>query len=57
MCTVDYRRAWAHRRSAYAQLSPLSCDKLFQALSRFSVLEVMESWVGPGNKARIILYL
>ena len=25
-------------------------DKLFQALSRFSALQAMESWVGPGNK-------
>ena len=29
-----------------------SCDKLFQALSRFSVLEATENWVGPGNKAK-----
>ena len=29
-----------------------SRDKLFQALSRFSVLEAMESWAGPGNEAK-----
>ena len=28
-----------------------SRDKLFQALSRFSVLEATESWAGPGNEA------
>ena len=28
-----------------------SRDKLFQALSHFSILEVTESWVGPGNEA------
>ena len=28
-----------------------SSDKFFQALSRFSVLEVTESWAGPGNEA------
>ena len=26
-------------------------DELFQALSRFSVLEATESWAGPGNEA------
>ena len=30
-----------------------SRDKLFQALSRFSVLEATESWAGPGNEARL----
>ena len=55
-------RAWTRQRSTYAQLSPLyripslyplrhSCDKLFKALSCFSVLQAMKSWVGPGNKA------
>ena len=47
--------------TAYAQLSPLypslyplchSRDKLFQALSRFSVLQAMESLAGPRNVAR-----
>ena len=28
-----------------------SRDKLFQALSRFSVLQAKESWAGPGNEA------
>ena len=28
-----------------------SRDKLFQALSRFSVLKATESWAGPGNEA------
>ena len=32
-----------------------SRDKLFQALSRFSVLEATESWAGPGNEARCTL--
>ena len=31
-----------------------SRDELFQALYRFSVLQVTESWAGPGNEA--ILY-
>ena len=30
-----------------------SRDKLFQALSRFSVLEATESWAGPGNEAML----
>ena len=34
-----------------------SRDKLFQALSRFSVLEATESWAGPGNEAKIYLYM
>ena len=25
--------------------------KRYQALSRFSILQAMESWVGPGNEA------
>ena len=29
-----------------------SRDKLSQALSHFSILQVMESWAGPGNEAR-----
>ena len=43
-------RVWAHQRSTY----PLhhSRDKLFQALSHFSVLQEMESWAGPGKQAR-----
>ena len=57
---IDQLRAWAPRRSAYTQLSHLypslypchSRDKLYQALSRFSVLQATESWVGPGNEAR-----
>ena len=28
-----------------------SCDKLFQALYLFSVLQATESWAGPGNEA------
>ena len=28
-----------------------SCDKFFWALSHFSVLQTIESWVGPGNEA------
>ena len=61
---IDQLRVWAHRRSAYAQLSPLpfslplrhSCDKLFQALSCFSVLKVTESWVGLGNEASVTIH-
>ena len=29
-----------------------SSDKLFQALSHFSILQVTESWAAPGNEAR-----
>ena len=51
--------AWAHQQSACTQLISLpslyplrhSRDKLFQTLSRFSVLQATESWVGPSNKA------
>ena len=41
------------RGSLIPRLSPCANenDKLFQALSRFSVLEATESWAGPGNKA------
>ena len=63
-CTVDYRSTTCmgtltiRLRSIKSSLPfslPLrhSRDKLFQALSRFSVLEATESWVGPGNEARI----
>ena len=34
-----------------------SCDKLSQALSRFSVLQVTDSWVGPGNEARMCKFV
>ena len=34
-----------------------SRDKLFQALSRFSVLEATESWAGPGNEATRVVQL
>ena len=61
LLSIMQLRAWAHQRSAYTQLSPLyllstfslPSDKLFQALSHFSVLQVAESWAGPGNKASI----
>ena len=57
-------RAWAHQQSAYVQLSPLpslcplchSRDKLFQALSRFSVLQVTKNWARPRNEARFCPY-
>ena len=32
-----------------------SRDKLFQALSRLSVLQATESWAGPGNEASHVL--
>ncbi len=32
-----------------------SHDKLFQSLSRSSVLQGTESWVGPGNEASDII--
>ena len=62
MCTVDCRSTTCvgtstiRLRSIKSSLPfslPLrhSRDKLFQALSRFSVLEVTESWAGPGNEA------
>ena len=40
-------------KSSLSSLYPLchSRDKLFQALYRFSVLQVTESWMGPGNEA------
>ena len=45
-------------RSIKSSLYPLrhSSDKIFQALYRFSVLQVTESWVGPGNEARLSVY-
>ena len=54
--SITQLRAWAHQRSAYAQLSPLyplrhSHDKIFQALYCFSALQATESWTGPGNEA------
>ena len=58
--SITQLRTWAHRRSAYAQLSPLylslytlhhSRDKIYQALYHFSALQATESWVGPGNEA------
>ena len=63
MCTVDYRPTTCVGTSTIRLHSiksslpfslPLhhSHDRLSQALSRFSVLEAMESWAGPGNKAR-----
>ena len=61
-CTVDYRSTTCvgtstiRLRSIKSSLPfslPLrhSRDKLFQALSRFSVLKATESWAGPGNEA------
>ena len=55
-----YVHAWAHRWFAHTQLSSLyplchSPDKLFQALYHFSLLQATESWVGPGNKANVVL--
>ena len=40
-------------KSSLPSLYPLrhSRDKIYQALSCFSVLQAMESWVGPGNEA------
>ena len=60
--TVDYRSTTCvgistiRLRSIKSSLPfslPLrhSRDKLFQALSRFSILEATESWTGPGNEA------
>ena len=65
MCTVDYRSTTCvgtstiRLRSIKSSLPfslPLrhSRDKLFQALSRFSVLEATESWAGPGNEAKAL---
>ena len=41
-------------KSSLPSLYPLrfSRDELFQALCRFSILQVTESWTGPENKAR-----
>ena len=64
-CTIDYQliRNYAIMgtstirlcsiKSSIPSLYPLhhSHDKLFQALYRFSVLQVTESWAGPGNEA------
>ena len=38
----------------YVMHSP---DKLFQVLSRFSILQAIESWAGPGNKAKTRLII
>ena len=40
-------------KSSLPSLYPLchSCDKLSQAVYSFSLLQVTESWVEPGNKA------
>ena len=40
-------------KSSLPSLYPLrhSCDKIFQALHRFSVLQATKSWAGPGNEA------
>ena len=64
MCTVDCRSTtcmWVgasticlHSIKSSLPFSPPlrhSHDKSSQALSRFSVLQAMESWTGPGNKA------
>ena len=58
-CTIDYM--WVHRQFTNAQLRksslpslyPLrySCEKLLQSLYHFFILQVTESWAGPGNKA------
>ena len=49
--SITQLRAWAHRRSAYAQLSPL------YLLSTLYITHVIKytrpSWAGPGNEARI----
>ena len=41
-------------KSFLPSLYPLhhSHNKIFQALYRFFILQVMESWAGPGNEAR-----
>ena len=64
-CTIDYQsicdyaimgtsttRLRSIKSSIYC-LHPLrhSCDKLFQALYCFSVLQATESWAGSGNEA------
>ena len=33
-----------------------SLEKRYQALSRFTVLQVMESWARPGNEANVLPY-
>ena len=33
-----------------------SREKRYQALSRFTVLEAMESWAGPGNEANSAVF-
>jgi len=56
--TVDYAivcmgTSTIRLRSSLPSLYPLrhSCDELSQAFYRFFVLQVMESWAGPGNEA------
>ena len=63
LITQLYMCMGVHLQCAYAQLSPLYllsilyvyptllCDKLFQVIYCFSVLQAMESWAGPWNKA------
>ena len=59
---IDQLRAWAHRRSAYAQLSPLYPSLYpyiihvinYTRLSPLSVLQATESWAGPGYEAMVL---
>ena len=55
-------RVWAHQQFAYVQLSPLYLLSTLYVThvinyskpsSHFSVLQVMESWVGLGNEATL----
>ena len=54
--------AWAQRRSAHPELSPLYLRSTLcvthviknkQVLSRFSILQAMKSWTEPGNEATV----
>ena len=56
VCNYVLRKKWIFDRwrngcSLYSYITDVH-DRLFQALYRFSVLQPMESWLGPGNEAK-----
>ena len=63
LCVLLITQLWTIRlrsiKSSLPSLCPLrhSHDKIFQALYRFSVLQATKIWVGPGNEARVSLYM
>ena len=50
---VQFSRARPHSIKVFqTAFYPWWREKMYQVLSHFSVLQVTESWVGPGNEAR-----